>query len=1221
MHHITLSTTETQPRRARIPLAAASKGRSSLAGAVRALAAALLCGTLLTGCSKEPAESGPSRPSGNGPVVMSFAVPGTWESAPRSAASVPRYTTSTPRIPTLPGQSGTLPAPGAGAAANTPLDAANASYNPAVTPQSRAAAEKTFVPLGEDVTVRIVAFKAGEQKNPATENFVAQQVYAVSSGSLIPGTVDADGKFTASDALRMELLPGRYDFYAITPALPLHDDLTTVDVPNGVDYAVSATLGVTVETDDYTKAFSLKLNELDRKCVRIILKVKPTDRSDFITGLSLTPDGGGARFSGISDTVRNACIDGANSLQAPVDGSYTIPSAAFTATDATTVAASAVLLPLTSDHMKLECDLDYTLSGDAAPRQTTLSADVPLTLTQGQSCLLTLSVQQAQGSAYLSVTDWTVSELRLDELGQMTEAYPYVLEGKYIVSADLWGPSTGSFHDNWTGDNMPAHTVDDPENTVSRKFEVARSYVAGVFNAQDARAKCASYLENGSGWRLPTFAEQRVMLFKVRADLTAVAAIKTGWHSSCTMTAAKDGIWCITGYNEGGTGTRTFAEENFVRCVRDWGARSPYVKDGKYIVFRDQDGAYDDKIHPNWAAADMPAHTETDDANAVPRQLEIAQSNASTGMNWENAKAYCQYLYQDGSGWRLPTLRELDWMYRRNGALSVTKVGGFIWSGTNVASSGDTKAWSLNFDSDNGAHNQAEKTTGGAVRCVRDLGMLSYSYVLEGKYIVSGDEKGPTGGKFHNAWRDWEIPAIVDGSANDIPSKKFEVAKQDLPTNLDHLTSMMTCAAYSQGDGNGWRMPTKAEMQLIYDTRRVLNNVGALKSSAWYWTCTDTDASGAKAVQLSSYSGKLSADDKTAKATNYTTRCVRDVGVNRYPYVTDGKTIVTKDNNGNYGGGRHNNWRAIDVPSHNTSSGYNAVSDKFEVAKNASSENLTWFQAREFCRFYSEGADGTMPDAVAGGGGGWRLPTHAELQMICKMKYALTGVDEFNNWWHWSCTNSANSSDLDELWTMTGRGWTATTAKSSTENTPWTRCVRDAGTRSMPYVINGKTIIFDDGANATSDTKHEQWWSGTLYVPANASEISTATRLTVAGWDNTWNVIMTTSREACANYTDNDVATKGFWRLPTVLELRYVLRLSACGSLYQTTPVTRERYHALPDYARTTDFGVVHWKRRMAWLTTLDGEGWQLTDWEETGWSDSLYPNGDPARGRCTKDW
>ena len=287
MHHTTLSTTETQPRRARIPLAAASKGRSSLAGAVRALAAALLCGTLLTGCSKEPAESGPSRPSGNGPVVMSFAVPGTWESAPRSEASAPRYTASTPRIPSLPGQSGTLPAPGAGAAANTPLDAANASYNPAVTPQSRAAAEKTFVPLGEDVTVRIVAFKAGEQKNPATENFVAQQVYAVSSGSLIPGTVDADGKFTASDALRMELLPGRYDFYAITPALPLHDDLTTVDVPNGVDYAVSATLGVTVETDDYTKAFSLKLNELDRKCVRIIC-VKPTDRSDFITGRAET---------------------------------------------------------------------------------------------------------------------------------------------------------------------------------------------------------------------------------------------------------------------------------------------------------------------------------------------------------------------------------------------------------------------------------------------------------------------------------------------------------------------------------------------------------------------------------------------------------------------------------------------------------------------------------------------------------------------------------------------------------------------------------------------------------------------------------------------------------------------------------------------------------------------------------------------------------------------
>ncbi|MFQ9503816.1 MAG: hypothetical protein ACLR1G_07515 [Alistipes indistinctus] len=560
----------------------------------------------------------------------------------------------------------------------------------------------------------------------------------------------------------------------------------------------------------------------------------------------------------------------------------------------------------------------------------------------------------------------------------------------------------------------------------------------------------------------------------------------------------------------------------------------------------------------------------------------------------------------------------IDWIYRRNGALSVIKVGSFVWSGTNVASSGDTKAWSLNFDSDNGAHNQAEKTTGGAVRCVRDLGMLSYSYVLEGKYIVSGDEKGPAGGKFHNAWRDWEIPAIVDGSANDIPSKKFEVAKQDLPTNLDHLTSMMTCAAYSQGDGNGWRMPTKAEMQLIYDTRRVLNNVGALKSSAWYWTCTDTDASGAKAVQFSSYSGKLSADDKTAKATNYTTRCVRDVGVNRYPYVTGGNTIVTKDNNGNYGGGRHNNWRAIDVPSHNTSSGYNAVSDKFEVAKNASSENLTWFQAREFCRFYSEGAEGTMPDAVAGGGGGWRLPTHAELQMICKMKYALTGVDEFNNWWHWSCTDNAASSYNSEVWTMTYRGWTASTDKSSIANKPWTRCVRDAGTRSMPYVINGKTIIFDDGVNATSEPKHEQWWSGkTVYLDASQGTTTgqVPQRMSVAAYDNSWDATWEVCRDNCTGFTDNGTTTTNFWRLPNQHELRYVLQLSSCGALYNTTRLNSvSDYHCM--HVRDPDPRNGDREFRLSWI-----------GYDEMGWSNvSIYGPSKPAawtsaRGRCTKDW
>ena len=65
MQDTTISTTEPQPRRTRIPLAAAARVRSSLAGIVRALATAgirpaltaaiLLCALLLAGCSKESA--------------------------------------------------------------------------------------------------------------------------------------------------------------------------------------------------------------------------------------------------------------------------------------------------------------------------------------------------------------------------------------------------------------------------------------------------------------------------------------------------------------------------------------------------------------------------------------------------------------------------------------------------------------------------------------------------------------------------------------------------------------------------------------------------------------------------------------------------------------------------------------------------------------------------------------------------------------------------------------------------------------------------------------------------------------------------------------------------------------------------------------------------------------------------------------------------------------
>ena len=95
--------------------------------------------------------------------------------------------------------------------------------------------------------------------------------------------------------------------------------------------------------------------------------------------------------------------------------------------------------------------------------------------------------------------------------------------------------------------------------------------------------------------------------------------------------------------------------------------------------------------------------------------LEIAQNDFPNDMNWEKAKIACEKL---GKGWRLPTIAELEFMYKNK-----DKIGGFkkavYWSSTE----GSGYAWGFYFGGGGarakGDKGSALKGTIGYVRAVR----------------------------------------------------------------------------------------------------------------------------------------------------------------------------------------------------------------------------------------------------------------------------------------------------------------------------------------------------------------------------------------------------------------------------------------------------------------------------------------------------------------------
>lgn len=269
-------------------------------------------------------------------------------------------------------------------------------------------ATKAAEALTDGTTVRIAAFYKSAS-NPSPANLCKEVTYCLRDGKLVPCLVDENGAFTEFGGQDMELLPFVYDFYAVSPALPLGDDKGTVNVPQGVDFATSVTADRIISGE---KVQTLTLTTLNRRCAKVTFEVKRADDFAAMTALSVKK----LTVGGLPENAANVAIDGTIPA-AEGSNTYEIPAEAFTASDATTASATTFLLPTTgAGRITFDYELDNTIDGTSSTSPLNGSV-ASLKLEAGKSYTVTLTVKKQGGTVI--ITGW-------DSNNQSTDAGEWI---------------------------------------------------------------------------------------------------------------------------------------------------------------------------------------------------------------------------------------------------------------------------------------------------------------------------------------------------------------------------------------------------------------------------------------------------------------------------------------------------------------------------------------------------------------------------------------------------------------------------------------------------------------------------------------------------------------------------------------------------------------------------------------------------------------------------
>lgn len=285
--------------------------------------------------------------------------------------------------------------------------------------------------LAAGTTVRVAAYvRTGADADLALDSHVAEATYVTQDdGSLVPCTVDASGASTGTaGASPMRLRAGTYDFYALTPALPLTDG--QVSIGHGTDYACSLTPAGSITAGAASQ--SVTLNMLERRCSRLGFSI--TRRSDHITSVAI----GSVRLARIAQAPANALL----CLALPVGanaGAYLFPDGTFTqGTEPYQSYGADETLP--KSNAPFDLSMEVYFNGAATP--TALEAEVPaMAFTPGLRYNFDISLEGKYIVLTLTVASW--NEVPAWDASDIGSPSAGVVVGRWEI--DGWNTDVGGY--------------------------------------------------------------------------------------------------------------------------------------------------------------------------------------------------------------------------------------------------------------------------------------------------------------------------------------------------------------------------------------------------------------------------------------------------------------------------------------------------------------------------------------------------------------------------------------------------------------------------------------------------------------------------------------------------------------------------------------------------------------------------------------------------------
>jgi len=227
----------------------------------------------------------------------------------------------------------------------------------------------------------------------------------------------------------------------------------------------------------------------------------------------------------------------------------------------------------------------------------------------------------------------------------------------------------------------------------------------------ESNAWVANLTVAGRGWRMPTREELKTLYQKGAGTRNMTSLLKTtGWWVWSGETKASSSAWYFS---------FSYGYEYWRTCsYSDWDVRA-------FAVRSRNDGYEVAKLQPEQKYANpvsKPGEVGRDGtyiaySNGVVKDTKtglewVAGPNRDT--TWNEAMSWVKSLNIDGSGWRMPTMDELEGLYKEGaGSRNITpllKTSGWgIWSGKTEASSyvwdfyfeyGDIRTWAYRDGSD-----------------------------------------------------------------------------------------------------------------------------------------------------------------------------------------------------------------------------------------------------------------------------------------------------------------------------------------------------------------------------------------------------------------------------------------------------------------------------------------------------------------------------------------